>query len=57
MSTYPDEFKRLEEENTTLKTEIEQLKKRDQLLTALEMAGVDNWEGYDMAIDLLESED
>jgi small-conductance mechanosensitive channel len=32
--------------------EYEQLKERDNWLTCLENAGVDNWEGWDYAVDL-----
>ena len=37
----------LEEENT-------KLDKRDDFLTALESAGVDNWQGYEHAQDIME---
>lgn len=37
-----------------LKEEIRQLEKRVELLNALEAAGVDNWEGYDEALEILE---
>lgn len=30
---------------------------RDDFLSALEAAGVDNWEGYDIACRILEGED
>lgn len=33
--------------------ELEDLKERDQWLSCLEAAGVDNWEGYDYAKDLV----
>lgn len=36
------------------KEEYEYLKERDLKLTSLEHAGVDNWEGYDYSIDVLE---
>ena len=39
-----------------LETEIEGLKKSDNILTALEAAGVDNWEGYDEAMTILEEQ-
>ena len=35
---------------TILKTEYDQLLERDRILTALEAAGVDNWEGYSEAL-------
>ena len=34
--------------------EYSQLLDRDQKLAALECAGVDNWEGYDEALSILE---
>lgn len=37
-----------------LKKEIRQLEERLELLDALEAAGVDNWEGYDEALEILE---
>ena len=39
---------------TVSKKEYEYLKERDLKLTSLERAGVDNWEGYDYSIDILE---
>jgi len=32
---------------------IDELRAKEQLLDALEAAGVDNWEGYDEAIEIL----
>jgi len=39
------------------KIEYEELHKCRDKLFALESAGVDNWEGYDIAIDILEERD
>jgi hypothetical protein len=39
---------------TITKEEYDYLKERDLKLTSLECAGVDNWEGYDYSIDVLE---
>ena len=39
-----------------LKKRIEELEEREQKLDALEVAGVDNWEGYDIAMDILSEE-
>lgn len=39
------------------KTEYRSLKRRDAKLTALEAAGVDNWEHYSNAYRVLEGED
>lgn len=36
--------------------EYQDLMERDRILTALENAGVDNWEGYDYAIESLNNE-
>ena len=58
-----DEIENLKEERKghidfigQLETEIEGLKKSDNILTALEAAGVDNWEGYDEAMTILEDQ-
>jgi hypothetical protein len=37
-----------------LQDENKQLRKREQRLDALEKAGVDNWEGYEYAMYILE---
>ena len=37
-----------------MKKEIRRLQERDRVLSALEGAGVDNWEGYDDAMASLE---
>jgi len=44
----------IEETVTISKKEYEALLDRDQFLSALERAGVDNWEGYGYAQDLLD---
>lgn len=36
---------------TITKKEYEELKDADEMLTALYAAGVDNWEGYDYALE------
>lgn len=36
-----------------LDTQISKLREKEQLLDALEAAGVDNWEGYDEAMEML----
>lgn len=38
-------------------SEYERLVERDDFLTALEAAGVDNWEGYSAAYRILEGEE
>ena len=39
---------------TELATEVEQLEEDVKFLQALRAAGVDNWDGYDYAFDLLD---
>lgn len=39
-----------------LKRRLEYLERRDRKLTALEAAGVDNWQGWDDAMDILREE-
>lgn len=44
--------------NLTLsQEEYEELLESDKMLSALERAGVDNWEGYDFAIELMNDDD
>lgn len=38
-------------------SDYEQLKSDQAFLNALRAAGVDNWDGYDHAIDLIEQDD
>jgi hypothetical protein len=45
-----------EETITISKKEYEQLKKDQHFLECLQGAGVDNWEGYDYAIELMQEE-
>ncbi len=42
-----DEFEKVADE-------LSELRAAAAVLTALESAGVDNWEGYDMALDMME---
>ncbi len=42
---------------TISQEEYENLLKRDEMLSALEGAGVDNWEGYDYAMDILNEDE
>lgn len=45
-----------EEQMVTIsKKEYEDLLKTQRFMRALEAAGVDNWEGYDMAIDIADA--
>ncbi|KKK87181.1 hypothetical protein LCGC14_2755790 [marine sediment metagenome] len=43
----------LQKQLAVSRDENNHLKEREQLLNALEAAGVDNWEGYDVAMDIL----
>jgi hypothetical protein len=42
---------------TIPRKEYQQLKADSKKLAALEAAGVDNWEGYEFAMELIEEED
>ena len=44
----------MEETVTISKKEYESLLEDSKKLTALENAGVDNWQGYDYAIELMQ---
>jgi len=47
----------VEDEMITIsKTEYEQLKKDSEFLCALRTAGVDNWDGYDYAMEQVSEE-
>lgn len=35
-------------------TEYERLKERERWLSAMEAAGVDNWQGIDVAVEMME---
>jgi hypothetical protein len=39
------------------KKRIQELEKSEKILKALEAAGVDNWEGYDIAMEPIQKED
>ena len=47
-------FSELDLENHRLRTENEKLKEELKLLYALQSAGVDNWEGYEIALESLD---
>ena len=46
-----------QEKITITKEEFEYLIKRDDWLSCLEIAGVDNWDGISCAYEMLESEE
>lgn len=43
--------------NSVPQSELDRLMERDRMLCALESAGVDNWEGYEYAMDILREQD
>ena len=47
----------MEETITITQKNFRELVRRDTFLTALEHAGVDNWDGYDYAMELLDGEE
>jgi len=55
MNYFIEELEKEKVKNKILQKQIEELKKRDEWLSCLEAAGVDNWEGYDIAIDIRDS--
>jgi predicted RNase H-like nuclease (RuvC/YqgF family) len=52
MKYFAEKWEEEKIENEILQKQIEKLKKRDEWLSCLEAAGVDNWEGYNDAIDI-----
>jgi hypothetical protein len=40
-----------------LEAKVEELEERDFILSALEGAGVDNWSGWDLAMEMLDEID
>jgi phage shock protein A len=52
-----DHVSELESELDTCHARIAELEQRDAILTALENGGVDNWEGYEAALDEMETTD
>ena len=47
----------MKEKVTITKKEYEELLDSQKMLNALESAGVDNWEGYDFAMELYRDEE
>jgi hypothetical protein len=48
----------MSEETVTIpKSEYESLKKDSEWLICLEAAGVDNWDGYDCAVEMREADE
>lgn len=57
---YEDEVEQMNDQTETVvipKEEYEQLQEESNMLACLELAGVDNWIGYDMAIRKFYGED
>lgn len=52
MKYYAEKWEEEKEKNKLLSESVKLLEKRDQILTALEAGGVDNWVGYDDAFEL-----
>ena len=51
-----EKFKYKESENLLSEDRIQELLKEEKILNALRDYGVDNWEGYEMAMDSVEEE-
>ena len=43
-------------DHEALLAELKRLQERDKFLSALEAAGVDNWDGYDYARELMDND-
>ncbi len=54
MHHYLTEYLAVKELNKVLEEKLKKLENRDNWLTCLEHAGVDNWDGHDVATDLME---
>ena len=52
MKYFSEKWEEEKVKNEVLQKQVEKLEKRDEWLSCLEAAGVDNWEGYDIAIDM-----
>lgn len=52
MQYYMERFNSESNKNLELTQKVEELEKRSNWLSCLESAGVDNWEGFDIAIDI-----
>ena len=56
MLHYINEFTEEKDKNEKLSKKVEALEVKADWLYCLEAAGVDNWEGYDIAIDIRDRE-
>lgn len=57
MKYFSEKWEEEKVKNEVLQKQVEKLEKRDKWLSCLEAAGVDNWEGYDIAIDKRDGND
>lgn len=56
MKYYIEKYKEEKDNVESLTRKVERLEERDEWLSCLEAAGVDNWDGYDIARDILKGE-
>jgi hypothetical protein len=54
MKYFAEKWEEEKVKNEALQKLVQTLEKRDKWLSCLEAAGVDNWEGYDIAIDMVD---
>lgn len=52
MKYYAEQWEEEKEKNKVLLERVKRLERRDEILSALEAGGVDNWVGYDDAFEL-----
>lgn len=57
MKYFSEKWEEEKEKNEALQKQVEKLEKRDEWLSYLEAAGVDNWEGFGIAIDMRKDND
>lgn len=57
MKYYSEKWEEEKLKNENLQKQVEKLEKRDEWLSCLEQAGVDNWEGFGVAIDIRDGND
>ena len=57
MKYYAEKWEEEKAKNETLQKIVEKLEKRDEWLSCLEQAGVDNWEGLGVAVDIRDGND
>ena len=57
MKYFSEKWEEEKVKNEVLQKQVEKLEKRDEWLSCLEAAGVDNWEGFGIAIDMRKGND